>query len=282
MSLFARALHLLGLTLAPTLLSPEPLASSSDTLKAIAALVLFAAVLGGTAFMARNLEGKLPKIAAVWSFIAVVSLLGAAAYHQGNDAPLARAVGMVALPVWGALATSLAALAVRFLGDQWSNKALVAVLAVSAAGAGQLSRSASFLADPEQMWWAAIKMDGAHRQAVRAVSAPLLRARKWADANKVAEKCLKIQPEGCACLELRAETAIKLHDVDVASGVAKRAIERCSDPSLAHALSAEASTMQGKPSDAETEARAALASARDANDKARLKLVLASALAQQG
>jgi hypothetical protein len=203
-----RALYLLALTIAPTSLSPEPRPPEPAIAAGIAAGCGLALVLYGAVRLATWIDTSRARVAAALVWVAVAAALAATLVYSGADAPLARGVPAMAIPVWAALAAVASATADHFLGSNWKHKRMAPIVLVLAVAALQLSNASKLLGSPRRMWWAALRRDPGHTRAARELGDPLLRAGKHEEARDIAERCLKIDPQSRPCLDLRAEATV--------------------------------------------------------------------------
>lgn len=201
-----RALTLLALTVAPTSLSPEPRAPEQPIAAGIAAGCGLLLLVYGAVKFQRWIETSRARAAAALVWIAVAAALAATLHYRGADAPLARGVSVMAIPVWAALAALASAAADHLLGSNWKHKRLAPIVIVLGVAALQLSSASKLLESPRRMWWAALKRDPGHTRAARELVEPLLRAGKHDEARAIVERCLKLDPASRPCLDLRAET----------------------------------------------------------------------------
>src|SRR5262245_33360649 len=123
---------LLALTLVPSWLSPDPPPLASPIGPGIiAASALFLLVYGAVRFQ-RWIDTLRARVAAAFVWVAVAAALLAALHYRGADAPLARGVSVMAIPVWGALAALASATADHSLGSNWKHKQLAPIVVVLA------------------------------------------------------------------------------------------------------------------------------------------------------
>ncbi|MFO0759130.1 MAG: hypothetical protein U0359_21740 [Byssovorax sp.] len=275
-----RALHLLALGLAPAWLSPDPAPPPPSMLPAegALALLLLALLLHGAARVRARIASRAIKAGAVLVWVAVAAALLGAVIYSHERAPLLRGLYLVAPPVWGALIAFAAGMADRWPGLAFRHRQLAAALAVAALGAVQIVRARPLFASHEAMWWAAIELDGDNARAMDELSRPLLRARKFPEADKIVDECLMRKPGACACLDLRGQVAARQKRPD-AVATARVTMQRCPAYGPARATLAEALAQQGDLGAAEQEARLGLTQGGPAD---RLHYVLALVLERTG
>jgi hypothetical protein len=204
-----RTVTLLALTIAPTSLSPEPRPPEQLVAAGIAAGCGLALLLYGARRFQAWIDTTRARVAGALVWIAVAAALAAALVYRGAEAPLARGIPVMAIPVWGALAAVASAAADHLLGSNWKHKRLAPIVLVLAAGVLQLSNTSKLLESPRRMWWAALRRDPGHTRAARELVEPLLRAGKHAEARDITERCLKLDPQSRPCLDLRAEVELR-------------------------------------------------------------------------
>ena len=205
-----RAAYLLALTVVPKGgLSPEPPAPENLGLGVALAVLAIAAVLYGSVKLRDAVDTPGARAAAALTWIAVAAAFTATLIFRGHRGPLERGVLITALPVWAALAASASVAAGHFLGSSFKNRRMGALVLVLAIGALQYASAAAYIAAPDRMWKDALRRDPANEEALQAVNRPLLRSYRYDDARKLADRCLAVQPEACACLEQRAQIALR-------------------------------------------------------------------------
>lgn len=295
-----RALHLLGLAIAPKGLSPEPAPPENLFLGAVIAVMAFAALLYGSVWFYRYTDTREARVAAALLWLSVAAAFIAELIFRGPRAPLARAVLFVAPVVWIALGATAAAAAGYFLGSTFKNRRMGALVAVLAIGILQFANAAQFFESPDRMWRDAIRRDPSNETALTALTRLLVHGHKYDDARKVVDRCLTAQPDACACLDLRAQIALaRVSDrclaappsvcacldpktaealqtkaLEGALADARAAVASCSDRPLSRAVHAKVLAMRGENEFAEQEAAAAL-NLGGREDQARYALALA-------
>lgn len=301
-----RAAHLLALTVVPKgVFSPEPPIPENLGLSAALAVIGIAAVLVASVKLRAAVDSPGARAAAALTWIAVAAALAATLVFRGHRGPLERGVLITALPVWAALATTASVAAGHYLGSDWKNRRMGALVIVLAAGALQYASAAAFIAAPDRMWKDALRRDAANDTALQAVNGQLLRSYKYDDARKLADRCVAAQPEACACLEARALVAVrKVQDrcfgsppdmcacidgkteatlrskaLDDALADAQAAAQQCPDRAMSKIVLAEVVALQGDSAQAETEANEAIVLG---GREDRSRYVLALALQGQG
>jgi tetratricopeptide (TPR) repeat protein len=276
-----RALYALLLAVAPTSLSPEPLAPRGLALVLWqVACVLSIAVI---ALLGRRFaiwgRSRLAGMAAALGWIAAAMALVVPLYYSGEAAPLLRGVPLVAVPLWAGLACAAAVIAGRSRDLTFRHRELAAAALVLAVGAIQIGRGVSLSRAPDRMWWAALWADPNHDRAVFELVKGSLHHGRVAEARRVADCCIVLQPSSCACLDLRVAVELAAHGVDAAVADARRATDQCPVTTYARAELVEALGQQGKITDAEDEARRGI---EQGGPTARLRLALANAYNQVG
>jgi predicted Zn-dependent protease len=170
-------------------------------------------------------------------------------------------------------------------------------------GATQLVRAAPYLGSREQMWWSALRRDGAHERAIEELARPLRAGRKPDDLAGLADRCLRTHPlreageapltasaaprlaqvhagpVTCACLALRAEANLRLRAAAEALRDAQAVVARCADRKGSRAAVAEALAMAGRTLEAEQEVKVGLS---EGGDPAQLRYALALAYERAG
>lgn len=301
-----RAAYLLALTVVPKgVFSPEPPTPENLGLGVAVALIALAVILYGSARLRAAVDTPGARAAAALTWLSVAAALGATLLFRGERGPLERGILITALPVWAALATTASVAAGHYLGSDFKNRRMGALVIVLAAGALQYASAASFFTAPDRMWKDALRRDPANDAALAAVTRPLLRSYRYDDAKKLADRCLVAQPEACACLEARAHIALRkvsdrclaaLPDVcacldgkteaaarakalEDAFADAQAAATHCPDRALSRAALAETIALQGDNAQAEKEATEAVSLGEH---EARTRYVLGLALQGQG
>jgi tetratricopeptide (TPR) repeat protein len=251
-----RAFHVFVLALAPTSFSPEPRPPERGALLPwlITTTLLLALALYAVVRLALRTRSRAARAAAALMWIAVAAALFVALVYSGDQAPLLRGFPIVAVPLWASGAAAAAALA----GRRSAGLGIAAAAVVLAAGGVQLTRGLQLLASPERMWWTALHLDPEHDRAASELILPLLRAHRLDDARKVAERCLSLHPDGCACLDLRTRVAIAAQRTVAAVADARQATDRCPITGPSRALLAVALTQGGEAVEAEQQARLGL------------------------
>ncbi len=274
-----RAVHLLSLAFVPQVFSPEPRLPDAIAVRSFLSLLVLAALVGGAIRFRNGLGTRDAKLAAGLWFLAVGSALAGAAFHSGNDAPLARGVPTVGLFVWSALAMTAVAAVRRWLGDAQRKPRVVAAIVVLGLGAMLYVDASPLLASPESMWWDALRHDPTHDRAIAALSQPLLRARKYDDAKKVASRCITLAPQNCACQEVQAEAHLGSRALPDAIAAARIATQRCPTRASTRVVLAEALAMNGQTAAAAEEAQLGI---ELGGDRARLEYARALAFERSG
>ncbi len=284
-----RALHLLALAVAPKALSPEPLPPQPLALRGALAAVAFAAILLLAWRFAGWVGSRLARIGAALVWVAVAAALAAAMYWSGGRAPLARGAAVVAAPLWAALATLAAASAEQWLGSSFKHKRMASAILVLGLGATQIVGAAAYLGAKDQLWWAAIRKDGANARAVQELAGPSLEKGKLDEVGKIADRCLRIHPlrDGagaarpvtCACLELRARAELGARNAPDALRDAQALRDRCPGRERSRGMLAQALALTGHADAAEAEVRQGLA---EGGDPAALRYALALAYERAG
>jgi tetratricopeptide (TPR) repeat protein len=301
-----RAAHLLALTVVPKgVFSPEPPVPESLGLSAVLAALLIAAVLYGSVKFRAAVDSPGARAAAALTWISVAAALAATLLFRGHRGPLERGILITGLPVWAALATTASVAAGYFLGSDFKNRRMGALVIVLAAGALQYASAAAFISEPDRMWKDALRRDPANDAALLAVNRPLLRSYRYDDAKKLADRCLAVQAEACACLEARAlvalrrvqdrclapppdvcacqggssEAMVRAKVLEDALADAQAAVSHCPERSMSRTVLAEAYALMGDSAQAEKEATEAVALG---GREDRSRYVLALSLQGQG
>ena len=257
MSLLVRAAQLLLLALAPSLFTPAPKPPQSPALAGLLALVALGTFVVGAWRLRAWLRGKASLAAALLFSATVVAALACAQAFSGARAPLGRGVLYVAVPLWAALALTTIAIGQRF-GARARTPWFVAAALVMAVGVALHVDARALLGSPEHMWWEALRRDGDDPTPLAALAQPLVRARRYADAAAVADRCLAIHPTSCLGPALRAELELHTRELDAALAHAGAAVNACPQRPAVHALYAEVLATRGELPGAEREVRRAL------------------------
>lgn len=213
----ARAAHLAGLSLAPTLLSPEPAhASVGPGLLGLLVLALPIVLSFSLRRAAQTLESTVALGA--WALTAVVLLVVAHA-HTGEGAPLLGGYYTAAPFVFLSLALSGASLAGHFLGPSFKNKRVGAAVIILAIGIFVFRASFAYIASPEQQWDVALKADPSNERAFRSLVGRSSRAA----IGTAATACIGARHDACSCLQARADIRLRHRDRAGAVSDAKQA-----------------------------------------------------------
>jgi tetratricopeptide (TPR) repeat protein len=261
--ILVRAASLLALAAAPPFLSPEPLPPASPMLEAAVAAAVLAAVVVGALRFRRRVSGTDALAGAGLLIVAVLAALAGAAIFRGPAAPLGRGVLWVALPLWAGLAVIAGAVAERGLGPSFQHKRLAAAVVVGGAGVALLASQSGWLFSPDQMWWQALKKDGDNSLAAERIIKEPMRLRDHAGAVEVLNRCLKMNPNACACLARSAEMQRHLGGIEQALKDAREAVAICPNDPTARTSLVAAMSNHGDAIEAEVEAKAALATRDD-------------------
>lgn len=273
----AHAAKLLALAAAPPLVSPAPPAPAHPLLEAALALVVLTLPVLTVARLLTRSRTLYALVGGGLLLIAVVCAIVCATVLHGTGAPLGRALLWVALPLWVGLAVIAGEVISRRL-ERRSQRARPAVAVVVLGGGVLLLASQSgWLFSPQQMWWQALRQDGDNVAAVDAILQEPLRARNFAAAREVLERCLVASPNSCACLARRSQIDLRRRDVEVALADARSAVKVCPDDPGARTALVAALAYRGDAVEAEVEARVGLAQ----RDDPRLHYALALALDRQ-
>lgn len=254
-----RAAKLVALAAAPPLFSPEPVPSERPLAEGAIALVLFAAIV----LAATRLRGRLSRRDALVGggsvVLALVVAFVCAARFRGAAGPLGRGLFWTAVPLWIGLAVTAGAVAAARFGERFGPARLVASLLVLAGGAALFGSQLGWIASPRQMWWQALRKDGRNGAAAAAIAEGPLRARDYAAAIEVLDRCLVASPGSCACLARRADVAIRFGAGARALDDATAAVAACPDDPASLVAEVAARAYLGDGAGAESRARAALA-----------------------
>jgi tetratricopeptide (TPR) repeat protein len=250
--LIVRTAQLLLLALAPSMVSPEPSAPASLALSSLLALVGLIAAIAGAWRLRAVLRNREALVAAVLASGAGAAALACAALFSGAHAPLARGVPYVAPLAWAALALTAAAIA-RHARRRVRGQHLLAAALVLGVGAALHVDAAPLIGSRERMWWEAFRRDGDDPRPMAALAGPLVRARRFAEAMRVADRCAAQHPASCVCPALRADIELRSGALEVALADARAAVGACPTRGSAHALLAEVLSARGDVTDAERE-----------------------------
>lgn len=272
-----RAAYLGALTLAPTLLSPEP-SAVGPAVEALA-LAALAAPIALAAWLRRAAETlEATAAAALWIVTAIVLVLVARS-HDGASAPLLRGYYVAAPFVWISLATTAAAAAGHFLGSSWKNKRVGAAVVVLAGGIFLFRSGHELVASPQAMWEAVLARDPADPRAFAALFTNTTKLDR-AELARAAQACLEKDKSACGCLVARADGSLSRGDAPRALVDAKSAFA-ASCPLTTTVAGAELRDVlafsAAKTSDVETAQRAL----EGAPDEPRPRLLLARAMVAQ-
>jgi tetratricopeptide (TPR) repeat protein len=241
--ILVRAASLLGLTLLPSVFSPDP--EPPFTLGVALLCVLAVLVVGGALWwLRRRVENATATAAAVLGALALVAAVAMAWSLRDGTRPLGSAVPLVAVPVWGALACAASAVAGEWLGSSFKHKRMAGPIAVLALGITQLGAAGTVLRDAPAMWGEALRREPGHERAAAAVGGAHLAARRFEEARAVAVRCLAARPRSCTCLEMAARAAARAEARDRRQR-AEAAVQACPDRGEVHALLAEALVREG-------------------------------------
>jgi tetratricopeptide (TPR) repeat protein len=257
-----RALYLLGLAIAPRLLSPDPATpkGASGLLIAIAGL---GAVLGGAYVFKKRLDTREARIAAGLVWVSVAAAIGTAIYFTGPEAPLARGAAPLALVVWPTLAATAAAIAGSFLGSNFKHKRTAAAALVVAGGLFVHGDARGKMGERAFMWKTALDRDAGHEAAFEQVARQLVAQGKVAEAAKRTEACLGVNGAACACHAMRITLAQRRKDVAGAVEAGAAAVTVCPNVTAVRAAHVEALVAAGKLDEALAQADAAVALSDD-------------------
>lgn len=281
-ALAVRALHLIGLTLAPSLLSPEPLPPPPEDLltQGLAACGVLALVTFAIAWFRRWIDNVQATFTLLLWVATVVGAFVCAHLYAGEEAPLLGAAPLMIAPVWGTLAAAAAALAGRFMGSTWKNKRMGAAIGVLVVGVFQLKSASARLSDAEAVWTDALDREPGHPRAIAELWQTWLDRKQYARARRPAEDCLRHDPKACACLSLRAELRLAERAWALAAEDAQTALDAaCPERGRTLATLARARLHAGDAAAAERCARQGIA---ESGPEAGLSYVLALALDAQG
>jgi len=279
--LAVRALHLVGLTLAPSALSPEPLPPPPADLltHGLAACAVFALVTAAMLWFRRWLDSTQATVAVVLWLGAVVCAFVCAATYRGEGAPLIGGALILMAPLWGTLAAIAAGLAGHLLGSTWKNKRMGAAVLVLVVGVFQLKQASARATDHDRLWADALAREPGHPRAISELWQGWLDQGQAERARQAAEVCLEKTPTACACLRLRSETRFAAKAYGLAAKDAEAAVEGAC-PGLGETLAvlARARLQTGDAKAAETHARRGL---DEEGPAAELNYTLALALDAQ-
>jgi tetratricopeptide (TPR) repeat protein len=274
-----RALYLLGLAIAPRLLSPDPATPRSTAAALLVALAGLFGLLAGAYLFKKRLDTREARIAAALTWVSVAAAIGAAIYFTGPEAPLVRGAAPLALVVWPTLAATASALAGSYLGANFKHKRTAAAAAVIAGGLFVHGDANRKLGDRAFLWKTALDRDPAHEVAFDHVARQLMAQGKLAEAGKRLDACLQASPGACTCLVAKGTLAQRRRDPAKALEATSEAARQCPTVTAARAANAEALAAAGKLDEALAEADAAVALT---DDPARAHAARAVVLRQAG
>jgi tetratricopeptide (TPR) repeat protein len=257
--ILVRAARLFALAVAPPLFSPAPLPSASPLVEAALAMALLTAVVVAAARLRTRLDSKYALASGGLPVLAVTVAIVCAALFRGAAGPLGRGVLWVAVPLWTGLAITTGVVAERRLGGSFRHSRLVASALVLCGGAAVFASQSGWLFSARQMWWQALRKDGANGLAADAIVKASLQKRDDATALEVLDRCLVVSPGSCACLARRVHVRIRMGAGEEALGDARDAIAACPDDPTARVAQVAARSYLGDAAAAEEEARAAIA-----------------------
>ena len=279
-----RALYLLGLAIAPRVLSPDPATPRNLAVALLLPIVVMGALLGGAYVLKKRIDSREGRVAAALLWVSVAASIGAAIYFSGPRAPLARGAAPLALVVWPTLAAVAAAFAGEFLGSSWKHKRTAAAALVLAGGLFVHGDGAKNMGDTAHMWSVALGKEPDNEAAFENVTRPLLMQGKVDDVIKRSNACLRVAPTACTCLVTKAAALQRKREsdkreADKALQAAADAASACPNVTSARAIHAEALAIAGKIDEALAEADEALAQGAD---EARAHTAKASVLIAAG
>lgn len=211
--MLARAGHLLGLAVAPGLLSPEPLGDPSGLDVLLGALALVGPLLIAFALYRRYpmLEGKLA--AGAWVLTSIALYFGTS---PPPHTPLLSSYYMTAPFVWTALALTAATLAGEHLGTSFKNKKMGAGLITIALGIFIYRDAHKLVGSPTDQWLDVLRRDPANAAAFHEVRPALAADPAKFDAALTA--CLTRNPGACHCHVERASSFLMTRNPQAALG----------------------------------------------------------------
>ncbi|MEZ4296680.1 MAG: tetratricopeptide repeat protein [Polyangiaceae bacterium] len=274
-----RALYLLGLAIAPRVLSPDPATPASAAVALLIGVVGLGGVLAAAFWLKKEVASREASIAAGLIWVSVAAAVGAAIYFTGPEAPLARGAAPLAIVVWPTLAATAAALAGRYMGANFKHKRTGAAALVIAGGIFVHADGAKNMGDRAFMWKTALDREPAHERAYREVVRKLVSQGKLDEASKRTDACLAVNPSACECLTAKITTAQRRNARDEAVEAGAAAAKICPQSTPVRAANAEALAAAGKLDEALAEADAAVALT---DDPARAHAARASVLLAQG
>ncbi|MEZ4308747.1 MAG: hypothetical protein R3F14_11965 [Polyangiaceae bacterium] len=201
-----RALYLLGLAIAPRVLSPDPATPASAAVALLIGVVGLGGVLAAAFWLKKELASREASIAAGLIWVSVAAAVGAAIYFTGPEAPLARGAAPLAIVVWPTLAATAAALAGRYMGANFKHKRTGAAALFIAGGIFVHADGAKNMGDRAFMWKTALDREPAHERAYREVVRKLVSQGKLDEASKRTDACLAVNPSACECLTAKITT----------------------------------------------------------------------------
>jgi tetratricopeptide (TPR) repeat protein len=253
-----RALCLLGLAIAPRLMSPDPGTPKNAAIALFVPFFAFLALLVGAVTLKRRIESREARIAAGLVWVSVAAAIGLAIVFSGPRAPLALGGKFLAIVVWPTLAALAATLAGAFLGSNFKHKRTAAAALVIAGGLYVQGDAYKNMGDVAFMWKTTLDREPANEAAFLKVTRSLFEQGKIDEVNKRTAACLRVDPSACACLVAKVKVAQRRQDPEKAMTAGADAAKACPNVTAARAANAEALAMGGKLDDAMAEAEEAL------------------------
>ncbi len=279
-----RAFFLLGLAIAPRVLSPDPATPRNLAVALLVPICALGGVLAAAYVLKKRLDSREARIAAALLWVSVAAALGAAIYFSGPRAPLARGAAPLALVVWPTLGAVAAALAGSFLVSSFKHKRTAAAALVIAGGYFVHADGAKNMGNAAHMWNIALGKEPDNEAAFENVTRTMLAQGKLDDVVKRANACLRVAPTACACLVTKATALQRKRETDKLAAdkalqAAADAAKACPNLTAARAVHAESLAMAGRLDEAYAEADEALA---QGDDPARAHTAKASVLIAAG
>lgn len=202
--LLARTAHLALLVAAPSLGSPEPLATPAWL--SLVGLAVLVAPVGVALALVRRYEVLEAKAALALWLIADVALVYGASSTARAGTPVLGAYYLAAPFFWSGLGAVLATLAGQHLGASFKNKRMGAFFLAVALGIFGFRAAHERIASPTLQWSAVLERAPAHEPALDALASEL--ASDEEPPGRL-EACVATRPGACVCRVILAERALR-------------------------------------------------------------------------
>ena len=220
-------------------------------------------------------ETRLFRAGSFMLWVGVLVAIVVAWLSRTSAVPPVRVVSFVAPWLWGGLACLVAGLVLKRAAS--AKRAAIAAGSVIALALAQGAFALPWIRSVDQSYWRAIQLDGENQRALDAVSDKALRRRRYDELEAIADRCLAMHPQACACRELKADAV--LHLSTQRSGEAKAMLEPCAARAHMQGINAEALIAEGDLAGAE---RSITRGFELGGDKARLYYARSLLLFKQG